>query len=512
MNESLADLPLSGPIPSRVRTQATPASVRFPAHEPLIHRWIGVWELLRENFARIAVCVQISADVVTLLGTNTLCYLVYVSLPLGRAHLDPALYANLNFLASFAVIVVLAIGGAYENFPHLMRIEETRRVVRGLLIGFAGLMALSFFIRSVEVSRLTVTCALAANLVTLTTQRQILRRFYEWCCACGLGVRRVLIYGAGANGRRLARRLLEEPRLGFYPVGHIREGVERGRTEALDSSPNAEGLRVLGGRGDLRRLVPRLDVDEVLIATSSLRGFSRLGRAIASCRRVGVPYAFVPPANDPGCWTLQLADLAGVPLCRPRGERVDWLYHSVKRVFDALLASALLVLFLPAGLLIAFLIRIDSPGPVLFRQRRVGRSGVEFELFKFRTMWTESASYARSPRSAADPRVTGVGRWLRRTSLDELPQLLNVLRGDMSLVGPRPEMPFAVAQYEPRHRARLKVKPGITGIWQISGDRAYAIHENIETDLYYIANQNLLLDIAILMETLFVPLRGLGAW
>jgi len=154
-------------------------------------------------------------------------------------------------------------------------------------------------------------------------------------------------------------------------------------------------------------------------------------------------------------------------------------------------------------------VKLDSKGPVFFRQKRVGINGRLFEIFKFRSMTAESDPYAVNPTKKGDARITKVGRFLRKTSLDELPQLFNVLKGDMSFVEPRPEMPFIVDSYSEIHRERLKVLPGITGLWQLSGDREKAIHENMDYDLYYIKNCSISLDLAILIETLLFAFRGI---
>jgi lipopolysaccharide/colanic/teichoic acid biosynthesis glycosyltransferase len=155
------------------------------------------------------------------------------------------------------------------------------------------------------------------------------------------------------------------------------------------------------------------------------------------------------------------------------------------------------------------LIKLDSKGSALFRQERVGLNGRRFHMFKFRTMYANASAYAFSPKESDDCRITRLGRILRRTSLDELPQLLNVLLGNMSLVGPRPEMPFIVDTYTERHSQRLRVQPGITGLWQLSGDRNYLIHENIEYDLYYIKHRNFFMDLAILWHTTIFAMRGI---
>lgn len=183
-------------------------------------------------------------------------------------------------------------------------------------------------------------------------------------------------------------------------------------------------------------------------------------------------------------------------------------YEYGKRIFDVFVSSALLILLAPLFLLIALLIRMSSPGPALFVQKRAGLNGRLFRMYKFRTMHCHAPRYEYSPRSPNDLRITSLGRLLRRTSLDELPQLLNVLLGQMSLVGPRPEMPFIVRRYNNHERQRLQVIPGITGLWQLSGARNYPIHENLHHDLSYIQHRTMCLDVAILMHTLFFAMRG----
>jgi len=182
-----------------------------------------------------------------------------------------------------------------------------------------------------------------------------------------------------------------------------------------------------------------------------------------------------------------------------------------KRSFDVLGSLFLLLALSPLLFLIAILIKLDSPGPIFFRHNRVGKHGKHFLLWKFRSMKSAVPKYEVSPRSSADVRLTRVGRLIRRTSIDELPQFFNVLRGDMSLVGPRPEMPFLVARYRPFERQRLCAKPGITGLWQISAARSFPIHEHLQYDLHYIRNQNVILDCVILLRTITAVLGGVGA-
>ena len=208
-------------------------------------------------------------------------------------------------------------------------------------------------------------------------------------------------------------------------------------------------------------------------------------------------------------WSRLIAPSALIPLLQePTSRR---FHAALKRTCDFVASTALLVLLTPLFLLVAALVRLDSPGPAIFRQRRVGKDGKEFMLWKFRSMRVEAPVYAPSPISTYDPRLTRVGRLIRRASIDELPQLLNVIRGEMSLVGPRPEMPFIVESYTALERKRLAVQPGITGLWQVSPARAFPIHENLQFDLHYIHHQNLILDASILLRTVVAIFRGIGA-
>jgi exopolysaccharide biosynthesis polyprenyl glycosylphosphotransferase len=233
---------------------------------------------------------------------------------------------------------------------------------------------------------------------------------------------------------------------------------------------------------------------------------------VREARRLGIKVSVVPHLFDKQLHHLQFEELGGIPVMREKKYSPSFTYLFLKRTCDIIFASLLLIALLPLFLIVALLIRMDSPGPVIFRQQRVGLGGSKFMLYKFRTMFVDSPAYAVNPLSSLDPRITKVGRWLRRSSIDELPQFLNVLIGNMSVVGPRPEMPFIVDRYNEIHRERLLVKPGITGIWQISAVRGEAIHENIEYDLFYIDNQSILLDVIIVLKTILVAVRGVGAY
>ena len=244
-----------------------------------------------------------------------------------------------------------------------------------------------------------------------------------------------------------------------------------------------------------------------VVAAASLSYF--IYRALGVGKGIHYSSGAVPQLSFVSEAPTEYVDIDGVliaSLGQPARKRV---YEGLKRIFDVCASLGLLVLTAPFCALISVLIRRDSTGPVLFRQSRIGHNGKPFELYKFRSMRVDAPRYGLHPTGTDDPRVTRVGSWLRHTSLDELPQLINVLRGEMSLVGPRPEMPFIVEGYNARHRQRLSVVPGITGLWQLSADRNLLIHENIQYDLYYIRNRNFFMDLAILLHTAVFAMKGM---
>lgn len=265
--------------------------------------------------------------------------------------------------------------------------------------------------------------------------------------------------------------------------------------------------------------------DSPLSLPMQMLAWSQTRSKFSSSSENGVLASPFPPLSgeplDSGFWLLRNAfkrregwmklsaeQLVNLQICRITDRPIT---SAAKRSCDIALSLVLLVLLSPLFLLVALLVALDSPGPAFFRQWRVGKDGAEFLLWKFRSMRTDTPKYARSPISNLDRRLTRVGRVIRRISVDELPQLINVLKGEMSLVGPRPEMPFIVDKYTPLERERLAVKPGITGLWQISPARAYPIHENLHYDLHYIHHQNFVLDTVILLRTVAAVIKGVGA-
>jgi exopolysaccharide biosynthesis polyprenyl glycosylphosphotransferase len=263
----------------------------------------------------------------------------------------------------------------------------------------------------------------------------------------------------------------------------------------------------VGTREDIESLKQVYDFDEVYVAISNVSN-DKLIEILDYLKAINVKASFVPNLYKVFMHKVRIDKVGEIPVVKEE-EDIEPLYLRFKRYLDLILAVTALILLWPVFLIIALAIKLDSKGPAFFIHNRVGKGGRIFSLYKFRTMYKHADPYTVNPTDQNDSRITRVGRFLRKTSLDEMPQILNVLKREMSFVGPRPEMPFIVEQYDDIHKERLKVIPGITGLWQLSGDRKKAIHENMDYDLYYKRHASFFLDVAILIETLIFAFRGI---
>jgi exopolysaccharide biosynthesis polyprenyl glycosylphosphotransferase len=460
------------------------------------------------HFRRAVVGCEAVADVLTIILAVLLGYAAYSSLALGK-HIHYPTHAVLGLAFAFAVVMVLMLDriGAYRRGNSLLRVRETEQVLRVSAQAFLIALAVSFF-SSVLLSRWLLALCLTLVPLALFIQKTLVYLLIRALHSRGFGIERVLIYGAGCTGRRVFSVLARSPKLGLEPVAFVDdEAAKAGGTVFEMGYERRRSARVLAGPVS-RELIDRHAVDLLIVAIPSI-GRDRFLRSVEEAFKANARVSFVPSHFLPSDPWIDYQDVDGVLLASFGRPTRRIAYELLKRLCDSVGSIALLVLGAPLFGLLALLIRIDSPGPVLFEQERVGQNGKLFKMYKFRTMRLSAAPYDYSPCAPDDVRITRIGRFLRRTSLDELPQLVNVLQGRMSLVGPRPEMPFIVEQYSESHRQRLQVKPGLTGLWQLSGDRAFLIHENVEYDLYYIRHRNLFMDLAILLHTSIFAMRGI---
>ncbi len=411
--------------------------------------------------------------------------------------------------------VVLRSRGLYDHLPP-RGIDVLEETLGAVTFGSVLVLAASFFYRDVTYSRSVCLIAWALMAASIPAPRLLLLARRRRRYARGLDLVPAVIVGAPERAYDLARRLASHRRYGLDVRGIL-------TPEATPPTPpgRAPGSPPwLGPVRDLAVLARKAGAREVLISGTLER--LELLTVLETCEAIAVEARVVPAVYDLFTTARDLTELHGVPFIAVRERRFELLSRALKRAFDLVVGLLLLAPAAPLIVLLALLVRRESPGPALFVQRRVGENGRPFRMWKLRSMVVDAE--ARLPelvdlarleapvfKLEDDPRVTRVGRFLRRWSLDELPQLWNVVRGDMSLVGPRPEEEAIVARYDAHHRRRLKAKPGLTGLQQLEGRAASDLDERVRLDVYYLRRRTFLFDLWILARTPWAVLRGKGA-
>lgn len=402
-------------------------------------------------------------------------------------------------------MMVLVGSMVYEEYRTRKPINEVLAVVKASGISLIVMMSLAFLYRGYSYSRMVVFTFFVTTVLLTVNWRLIVRRIQRSLRAHGLDRRNFLMVGADPCAQAMVREALSDPGLGYGFLGYILPPEQEGYREEVATHP-------VFTIAALDRVVAETGASDVFICLPDADDHTLMG-LVAQCdmHRVRIRIASelfdIIAARDPG-----IEQVNKIPIIELRERSFSGMDQFLKRGLDVVVAGLMLVILAPVMAIIAVAVRVTSSGPAIFAQKRVGFRGEAFTIFKFRTMYAHVPRYASTPEQDNDPRVTPVGRFLRKTSLDELPQLWNVLRGDMSLVGPRPEMPQHVENYQPWERTRLDVVPGLTGMWQVHGRSDIPLQENIEYDLYYVRNQSLTLDFKILIKTVFVVLYGKGAY
>jgi exopolysaccharide biosynthesis polyprenyl glycosylphosphotransferase len=459
------------------------------------------------RFATIAGILEPFADLVTVAAGVLVAHWVYAAF-FATAHIH---YCGIDIVAVSLVFGALFVflldhAGIYNSGNSLLQIRETERVLRVSVQAVALALLVTFFFSPIY-SRWTIAFAFVFVPTLLLVQRQLALQFMRYLHRHGYGVRNVLIYGAGNNARHVFSALVRSAKTGLNPIAVIDEDLGRAGQRIYEYGYGRERSAPVISGPLTSRLLRESGASLVVVAVESLTP-EVLERIAAEARAAHINVAYAPQPSPDSHLLHRYLEIDGVMIGPLDAVTPRFWYEALKRAFDFVMAVINIALIAPACSVVVFLIRRDSSGPVFFHQERVGHHGKTFRVYKFRSMRTDAPKYAKHPDGADDPRITRVGRWLRRTSIDELPQLLNVLKGDMSLVGPRPEMPFLVEQHKEQHRQRLAVRPGITGLWQLSADRMFQIHENIYYDLYYVRHRNFFMDISILLHTVVYAMRG----
>jgi len=430
-------------------------------------------------------------------------------------HVSFRVYTPSVLITAAIIVFVYWLENAYHPERGRTFFDEFYIVFRGTLTGIALMIVVVFLAMPNYYSRLIFVYTGIVILVLLGLSRVIERLIVAGRRKRGRGVDRVLIVGAGEVARSIMRAVVARPDLGYRIVGFVDDDPAKAQTD-IGRYP------ALGTTDGLSEAIKTHGVDEVIV-TLPWNSYRKILTIMNQCQREGVAVRIVPDLFQMALGNVVVETLNGVPLLGFREPKLEDWQVFFKRAVDLLLASLVLVLSSPLLLIIAIAIRLDSPGSVIFRQLRVGRNGGEFTVWKFRSMRTDAEAQVETLRTQNeasgplfkirnDPRRTRMGRFLRRTSLDELPQFWNVLRGDMSFIGPRPALPSEVQEYAPWYRRRLEISPGITGLWQVSGRSDLTFDEMVLLDIYYIENWSPFMDLRIALKTIPTVILGSGAY
>lgn len=435
----------------------------------------------------------------------------------GETHTNVP-YLEVGIGLALLWMLVLYWNKAYDERVLGYGAEELRRVVSGSL-KLAGAVAIGAYLVEVAIARGFLGLTFILGTALLPAGRWLARRPLHWRRRRGGGwFRRVLVVGDAQNIVHLTNQLSRERHAGYHVVGAcVPDALVAPHPQQLG------GVPVVGSFSGVVEAARLVGADTVAVTSSAELSGLRLRRLGWQMEGTGIDLVVAPALTDVAGPRIHTQPVAGLPLIHVSSPEFDGARKWVKGLFDRTVALAALIVLSPLFLLISLAIVINSPGQVIFKQRRVGQGGNEFNLYKFRSMVPNAeamlAQLAAQNEGQGllfklrhDPRVTKVGRVLRRYSLDELPQLVNVLRGEMSLVGPRPPLPREVAQYSQDVARRLLVKPGITGLWQVSGRSDLSWEESVRLDLYYVENWSLTTDLAILWKTIGAVLGRRGAY
>ncbi|WP_162004948.1 sugar transferase [Dictyobacter vulcani] len=443
----------------------------------------------------------------------------------------PSAYVYQNFLYFLPLWIGIVAGVififAFRRLYHIRLtgnwFQQAWKIVVSITIGMAFLITYFFFFQNhnqpdtnlmVPNSRLLIPLMWSTCIVVLCAGRLLVSGVMGLLYRMGLGETRVLVVGSGRLGKMVMQCLAASPNLGFSVVGFLHD---------LTEPPGDFGrFKMLGTINDIGMVIRSMQVDEVIIALPSDMNKHAID-SVKLCERLGASFKLIPDLYELNLSRIDVENIEGIPLLGIRQVSLNTPQRIVTRAIDISLSLMGLIIGSPLYLCIALAVKLTSPGPIIYRQERVGLNGEHFQMLKFRSMSQDadrqqerllSLNEAQGPifKMRVDPRVTPVGSILRRTSLDEIPQLINVLKGEMSLVGPRPPLPREVAMYEEWQKGRLAIKPGCTGLWQVRGRSNISFDEGVLMDIYYIENWSLRLYIQILLRTIPAIVFSRGAY
>ena len=428
-------------------------------------------------------------------------------------------------LLSFRYCDLYRVRGEFSFFDDAVRIFKATAIGSLLIVAVAFLYRGGFEFRAFSYARSVFVADFFFVLIIVVALRFFMRAVQTVVRTRQINLIPTLVVGRGPEASLFIREMRERPSLGYRVIGVV-------DTKSVDGQLTYEDVPVIGTLESLPEVIRDSGANEVIIADADVNADTLFEVMIRCGRRRGVEFRIAPSLFNCLPRKTEIDQIGVLPMIRLFREPLSNVARILKRTFDLVVSALAILLLFPLWLLIALLIKLDSKGPVFYTQERVGMDGRLFLLYKFRTMkagadpelhreYQKAFIAGRAEANLGDdskptyklltdPRITRIGKFLRRTSLDEVPQLFNVLSGDMSVVGPRPPIPYEVEAYELWHRKRLDMKPGVTGLWQVSGRNRLPFEEMVRLDLFYIENWSLLLDLKIILRTGFVMLGGQG--
>ena len=451
--------------------------------------------MIKEN-QRVLNQINVITDGLSVFCTLLLAFWVrFYLLPGGEISVPFREYENLGGVLIPIYLFSYASFGLYESFRRKRLYQELGRLLTVNILDMFLLQSFLFAFKEVHFSRWTLIIFFLLNTAALGGKRILLRMLLRYYRQRGYNLKHVLIVGTGPMARRYLNKIRTNKELGYQAMGYVSDDADGWR-----------GLVYLGGYQDLNRILEKFSPDEVVAAIPA-EDFTKTPLVISACEKAGVKLSIIPFYAEYMPTNPEFDDLDGLPLLNIRHIPLDnWGNAFMKRAMDIVGSLVLIVLTSPIMLIAAIGVRLSSPGPIIFSQERVGRNKKTFRMYKFRSMRVNDRQDTGWSRDK-DDRKTAFGSFIRKFSIDELPQFFNVLKGDMSLVGPRPEVPFYVEQFReeiPLYMVKHQVRPGITGWAQVNGLRGdTSIKDRIEHDIYYIEHWTVFFDIEILFMTLF---------
>lgn len=462
----------------------------------------------------------LAADIIALVAATTLATAIRFGDLLTTVNLENldyrVAYYELSLAAAVLWIVVFSLEGLYDLDRLSWGFGEFGRAARALSIGVAVMILLGYVLKLPGLSRGWVLLTLALSVAFVFLGRLGVHLAVSTLRRRGRMLHPTMLLGGNAEARHLAEVLKDARPQGLDVVGCV------GRSETRGHQEDCAGLPLLGDVGDLSGITSRERIDTAVIASSAFN-HEEMAQIVSELRKLGVRVHVPSGLYEVLTSRVLVREISGVPFVTLKPTAFTPAQRVVKRVFDVCGATAVVLLGLPLWVAVSLAIAVTSRGPVFYVQSRVGRNGRPFGMLKFRSMVVDAASQLPSLDASNeadgplfkmrdDPRVTKVGRWMRKYSIDEFPQLLNVLRGNMSLVGPRPPLPSEVEAYGEDEWRRMEVLPGMTGLWQVSGRSDLSFDEMVRLDVFYIENWSVGFDLAILAKTLPAVVLARGAY